>query len=80
MRKYKEFIVDVKEWPELNSGQNVLTLDSIEYLVKVAQGLLKPVHHASENGTHIFWVNDDSTSYVFRSGEEPYAKKETAVK
>jgi hypothetical protein len=75
MRKYRELIVDVKEWPELDSGRNILTLGSIESLVQVAQGLLKPVHHTAENLAHVFWVNDDSTTYIFRSGEQTSIKK-----
>jgi hypothetical protein len=77
IRKYKEIIVEVKEWPQLKSGQSVLTLESLEYLIKVAQGLLKPVHHAAENGAHLYWVNDDSTRYEFHSGEVPSAPKKS---
>jgi hypothetical protein len=74
-QKYKELIVEVREWPEVKSDQTILTVDSLPELIKVAQGLLKPVNHASESGSHIYWVNDDSTRYEFRLGEEPPTDK-----
>ena len=64
-QKYKELIVEVNERPGFKSEQTVLPMDSIQDLIKVAQGLLKPIHHVAEKDAHIYWVNDDSTRYQF---------------
>jgi hypothetical protein len=79
-QKYKDLIVEIKEWPEVSPGQTILSSDSLRELIKVAQGLLKPVLHATGNGEHIFWVNDDSTRYEFRLGEDTTPSQETLDK
>jgi hypothetical protein len=66
VNKYKDIVIEVREWPDSQSGQNVLTVDSAQALVMVAQGLLKPVNHATRQGDQVYWVNDDLTRYEFR--------------
>jgi len=62
--------------PEVKPGQTVLSVDSFQELIKLAQGLLKPVHHNAASGIHMYWVNDELTRYQFRLGEELPNEKE----
>jgi hypothetical protein len=71
VEKYKDIVVDVQEWPDSITGQTVLTVDSAQTLLKAGQGLLKPVNHASRDGEHVYWVNDDSVRYEFRVTKKP---------
>jgi hypothetical protein len=73
-RKYKAMVVEVGNAPEGRTGEAVLPVASMEDLMKVGQGLLKPVHHAAEEGTHIYWVYDDTKRYEYRlaNGSVPH--------
>jgi hypothetical protein len=64
-RKYKAMMVEVSELPEAKPGLTVLPVSSIEDLVKVSQGLLKPMHHKADKDRDVYWVYDDSTLYEY---------------
>ncbi len=64
-RKYRAMLVEVKTLPQAGFGEMVMPVDTIEDLVKVGQSLLKPVHHAVEEGNHVYWVYDDHKRYDF---------------
>jgi len=79
-QKYKSLIVEVNELPEMDAGETILPLESLEELVKVSQGLLKPVHHWYESDEHIYWVYDDSRRYAYHleNGRVPRGEKAPA--
>ncbi len=64
--KYKAMIVEVTDLPELRAGETVLPVESVEDLIKVGQGLLKPVNHAGGQDSHVYWVYDDTKRYEYR--------------
>jgi hypothetical protein len=72
-------VVEVGNAPEERTGEAVLPVASMEDLMKVGQGLLKPVHHASEEGKHIYWVYDDTKRYEYRlaNGSVPHQQPAT---
>jgi hypothetical protein len=65
IQKYKGMVVEVSDWPELQPGRTILPMNSLHELIKVSQGLLKPVNHKSEGRKHIFWINDELNRYEF---------------
>ena len=71
-KKYKDIIVEIKELPELKPGETIMSLDSLDDLIKAAQGLLKPILHKAEKERHIYCVFDGSTryQYVLATGKE----------
>ena len=64
-RKYGAMIVEVKTVADRGFGESIVPVNTIEDLMKVGQGLLKPVHHASGAGKHVYWVYDDHKRYEF---------------
>ena len=69
-QKYRAMIVELNERPENNRGETVLTADSLEELIKVSQGLLKPVNHWADADEHVYWVYDESRRYEYRLTHE----------
>jgi len=67
-QKYKDLIVEIRELPETRPGDTVLLLDSFAELIKVAQGLLKPIIHKAGSDKDIYWVLDGATRYEYRTG------------
>jgi archaeosine-15-forming tRNA-guanine transglycosylase len=56
----------VNEFPEIKETENVLTVDSLDELIKVGQALMKPVNHAVNNGVDIYWLTEGTTRYEYR--------------
>ena len=80
-KKYKDIIVEIKELPGVKPGETVISLDSLDDLVKAAQGLLKPVLHKAEKERHTYCVLDASTRYEYLLAEEPPStEKDTPTK
>jgi hypothetical protein len=47
-------------------GENILTVDSLDELLKIAQVLLKPINHKMAENLDIYWLVDASTIYEYR--------------
>ena len=62
-RKYKNLIITVNNLPELGLGETILTVDSLDELIKVAQALMKPINHFVNERTDIYWITDARTRY-----------------
>jgi hypothetical protein len=67
-RKYKNMIITVSESPDLKDKdiENILTVDSLNELIKVGQTLMKPINHAVNNGVDIYWLTEGITRYEYR--------------
>ncbi len=65
-QKYKNMIIRVNELPRAGIGDNILTVDSLDELVKIAQVLLKPINHTIEENLDVYWLIDASTLYEYR--------------
>ncbi len=65
LRKHREMIVEVKEWPESTPAEMVVQVETFRDLMKVSQGLLKPLHHKQEKNKHLFWVYDGTNRYEY---------------
>ncbi len=69
-KKYRDMIVEIKELPEVKPGETVVSLDSLDDLIKAAQGLLKPVLHQAGGDRDTYCVIDGMTRYEYVSEEE----------
>ncbi len=65
-RKYNALFVQVNGLPVNRIGDTILPVDSMEDLVKVGQGLLKPINHAWDKNIHLYWVYDDHKRYEYQ--------------
>jgi hypothetical protein len=79
-KKYKGLIADIKELPEAKAEEMVISLNSLDELVKTADSLLKPVLHKSEPRKHTYCVIDGLTRYQYvlstrGKGQRSNAKK-----
>ena len=70
-KKHKDVIVDVEELPEAEAEGMVISLSSLDELVKAADALLKPVLHKAEAERHTYCVIDGLTRYEYVSLEKP---------
>ncbi|MBI4594855.1 MAG: hypothetical protein HY730_00575 [Candidatus Tectomicrobia bacterium] len=66
-KKHKEILVEVESLPPLANQEQVVSLGSLEELVKAADALLKPVLHEACPGKHTYCVTDGNTRYVYTS-------------
>ncbi|MEE9400597.1 MAG: DUF5305 family protein, partial [Dehalococcoidia bacterium] len=66
-KKHEDIIADVEEMPEAKIGEMVISLASLEELVKVGEVLLKPVFHKAEPRKHTYCVIDGPTRYQYVS-------------
>ena len=64
-RKYKNVIVDIVELPVAKPEEAVVTVGSLDELVKAADSLFKPVLHQTEAGKHTYCVIDGLTRYEY---------------
>ena len=64
-KQYRNIIVDTNEISLAIPTENIVLLDSLDDLIKVAQGLLKPVLHKVEKGQHTYCVLDAATCYEY---------------
>ena len=67
-KKYKDTIVEVAELPEFGPGETVIQLDSLDDLVRTAEGLFKPVLHKTVGQKHIYYVFDSGVRYEHHLG------------
>jgi hypothetical protein len=65
-RKYKNMIIRVNELPKTGIEVNILTVDSLDELIKVSQALLKPINHVVDENLDIYWLTDGATRYEYR--------------
>lgn len=79
-KKHEELIADVEEMPEAKAKEMVVSLASLEELVKVGEVLLKPVFHKAEPEKHTYCVIDGPTRYQYVSLEpsEPWEEEDWA--
>jgi len=64
-KKYKGIIVETKQLPEVKPGETVVLLNSLDDLIRTAEGLLKPVLHKAEGSRQVYCVLDASTRYEY---------------
>ena len=76
-RKHKDAIVDILSLPEVQGDENVVSVDSLEDLVRAADDLLKPVLHKAEPRKHIYSVIDGPTRYVYTASMDGGEKQQT---
>jgi Family of unknown function (DUF5305) len=65
-RKYKNLIISVNKLPEQIIAEGILTVDSLDELIKVAQALLKPINHVVDDTHDIYWITDGVTCYQYK--------------
>ena len=73
-RKYKELIVDVEELPDIRGGETVISLSSLDDLIRTAEELLKPVLHKGEKEKHTYCAIDGLVRYQYVSQLEPFGR------
>ena len=68
-KKYGEWIVDVEKPLKRSLGAEVVSMKSLEDLVKVSEELGKPIlHYTASTGSskqHLFYVLDENTQYEY---------------
>jgi hypothetical protein len=65
-RKYKNLIITVNKLPEQVIAEGILTVDSLDELIKVAQALMKPINHVVDDKNDIYWITDGVTCYQYQ--------------
>ena len=68
-RKHKDMILDVKEMPLMTVPDGLVELSALAELVRVADGMAKPVLHKVEDDNHIYLVITENAQYLYMSGE-----------
>jgi len=66
-KKHKNVIVDIIELPLARPEEKVITIGSLDELIKAADSLLKPVLHKAEAYKHTYCVIDGLTRYEYIS-------------
>ena len=69
-KQHRDIIVDLQSLPP-RGGHVLITLDSLDDLVRVADALIKPVLHVAEADKHRYFINDGLTLYEYVSLEHP---------
>ena len=69
-KKYKDIIIELDALPATKPGETIVRLPSLEYLVKAAEGLLKPVLHKAGYEDHIYCVLDVTIRYEYHLGHD----------
>ena len=66
-KKYNEWIVEIDTPPKRPLGTEIITIKTLEDLMKISEELGKPVmHHVSESdGTYAYYVLDESVHYKY---------------
>jgi hypothetical protein len=64
-KKYRQVIVDIEELPEAKPNDTIITLSSLDDLVRIADDLVKPVLHQAEEGRHIYCIIDSGVRYLY---------------
>ena len=66
-KKYKQVMVDIEGLPSVKPAETVIPLSSLDDLVRIADDLVKPVLHQSEEGRHTYCVVDGVVRYQYTS-------------
>ncbi len=77
-KKYANIIVNTKDISLAIPTENIVVVDSLDELIKVAQELLKPVLHqcpTGPHGSHRYVVFDGTTQYEYLLIEEIFSDK-----
>jgi hypothetical protein len=64
-KKYKAMIAELKDLPGVEPNETVISLHSLDDLIKTAEGLLKPVLHKAETYRHTYLVFDGPVRYMY---------------
>jgi hypothetical protein len=64
-KKHKKVIVDIEELPPAEPSVTVVSISSLDELIKAADNLLKPVLHQVQAGKHTYCVIDGLTRYEY---------------
>jgi len=64
-KKYKQVMVDIEELPSVKPNEIVISLTSLDDLVRVADDLVKPVVHQAKEGRHIYCIIDSGIRYLY---------------
>jgi hypothetical protein len=64
-RKHKGVIVDVGELPPIGASEAVISIGSVDELVRTADALLKPVLHHAEADKHTYCIIDSGVRYQY---------------
>jgi len=79
-KKHEDVMVDVERLPQskaeemimtIGSSEAVISVSSLDELVKVSESLFKPVLHKAEPGKHTYWVIDGLMTYEYVSQDHP---------
>ena len=77
-KKYKQVMVDIEELPEVKPNETVITVGSLDDLVRIADDLVKPVLHRGEERRHIYCTVDGLVRYQYVNRAEDSAESKTA--
>ncbi len=62
-KKYGDWIADARELPPIKKDQSLISLNSMEDLIKIAEELGRPVIHVKNEQKHYYYVLDGSMRY-----------------
>jgi len=65
-KKYKQMMVEVGELPEVKAAETVVSLNSIDDLMRIADDLAKPVLHRETQGMHTYCIIDSGARYLYQ--------------
>jgi hypothetical protein len=78
-KKYGEWIVEVESPPKRALGAEIVTMKSLEDLIKTGEELGKPVLYHKPSSTskekHTFYVIDELLQYKYATGRDKKIKK-----
>ena len=67
-KKYGEWIVEVEKPPKRTIDSEIITMKTIEDLMKISEELGKPVIYYLEGQKHNFYILDESMQYQYILG------------
>ena len=65
-RKYKNLIITVNKLLEPVVTERVLTVDSLDEMIKVALALMKPINHVVDDKQDIYCMTDGVSCYQYQ--------------
>jgi hypothetical protein len=65
MKKYRDFIIDSSKIEERKERGTIVKVKSIEDLIKLSEGIAKPIIHEQNLTKHIFYILDNDVRYEF---------------
>lgn len=79
-KKHQDLIVEVGNMPKARAEDMILSMtpsqglvvsvNSLDELIKIAENLLKPVLHVKDGDRHIYYIIDGQTRYRYVTGHE----------